>query len=199
MSDSALGSASNVVHSHEPSLQPINTKIFSAVFTDQPLKLDEILSQCCTSGEDLATNEEECKNFKPALDTVPAELISACFFSSEICCSSKLRIDQCKSGVLAAKDGQDCHSPQNKTGSDFYKNCCEVCKIGLVVGTTQDVCSIEPFAYGQPFDDAFNYCCQDIKTGDEFVLTDDDSSYCATSFVYGPFNYFLSRGFMRQV
>lgn len=136
------------------------------------LKVEEILSQCCTVGEDLATSEQECTNFKSP--EVPAVLMSACFFSSEICCTSKLRIDECKRGVLAARDGGDCHG-KNKTGSDLFKSCCEACKIGLVVGSIQEKCSLGSFTYGQPLDDSYAFCCNDMKAGDSFVLTDDDS------------------------
>lgn len=89
-----------------------------------------MLSQCCVSGEDLALKGDACANIKPPLDIVPEDLISSCFFSSEICCASKVRIEQCKHGVLAAKDGLDCH----ENGTDYYTGCCESCKIGLVIG-----------------------------------------------------------------
>lgn len=135
-------------------------------------KVEEVLSQCCTIGEDLATSEQECKNYKSP--EVPAELMSACFFSSEICCTSKLRIDECKRGVLAAREGSDCHG-KNKTGSELYKSCCEACKIGLVVGSVQEKCSLGSFTYGQPLDDSYAFCCNDMKGGDSFVLTEDDS------------------------
>lgn len=130
------------------------------------------MTQCCIAGEDHAKAQENCLSFKPP--TVRPELISACFFSTEICCTSKLRVEQCKIGVLAAKDGKDCHTPNNRTGSDFYKNCCESCKIGLVLGAIQEECSLK-LSYGSPFDESYNYCCNEMKTGDAFVLSDNDS------------------------
>lgn len=100
-------------------------------FSEPPLNpVAEVLSQCCVSGEDLALKGDACANIKPPLDIVPEDLISSCFFSSEICCASKVRIEQCKHGVLAAKDGLDCH----ENGTDYYTGCCESCKIGLVIG-----------------------------------------------------------------
>lgn len=99
-------------------------------FVEPPLNpVAEVLSQCCVSGEDLALKGDACANIKPPLDIVPEDLISSCFFSSEICCASKVRIEQCKHGVLAAKDGLDCH----ENGTDYFTGCCESCKIGLVV------------------------------------------------------------------
>lgn len=103
----------------------------NAKLSEPPLNpVAEVLSQCCVSGEDLALKGDACENIKPPLDIVPEDLISSCFFSSEICCASKVRIEQCKHGVLAAKDGLDCH----ENGTDYYTGCCESCKIGLVIG-----------------------------------------------------------------
>lgn len=130
-----------------------------------------MLLKCCETGEDFADKEGICKGFK--LPAVRAELMSSCFFSSEICCSSKLRIEQCKLGVQSAKDGRDCHGSGNQTGTEFFKNCCEACKVGMELGTMQEECSV--VLYGKPFDDSFNYCCNEMKTTDAFVLTDDES------------------------
>lgn len=147
-----------------------------------------MLSQCCVSGEDLALKGDTCANIKPPLDIVPDDLISSCFFSSEICCASKVRIEQCKSGVLAAKDGLDCH----ENGTDYYTGCCESCKIGLVIGDRGGDCrfvkekfyfgkntslkrkfySLKPFGWGIPFDDSFHYCC----TMGTFVLDENKES-----------------------
>lgn len=138
---------------------------------DKTKPIDDLLAQCCVGGENLAEAEEECSNFRPP--DVDPEFLSTCFFTSEICCSAKLRNEQCKKGVLRAKEGKDCHSPTNDTGHDFYKNCCEACKIGLYLGTTQEACKLEHFVYGKPFDDSLEYCCNDVKSGEEFVLTDD--------------------------
>lgn len=135
-------------------------------------KNDEILLKCCTSGENHADAENNCMGFQ--LPTVQPELIGACFFSAEICCNSKLRIEQCKSGVQAAKAGADCHNFENQTGVEFYKNCCEACKVGMVLGGIQEECSLGVL-YGIPFDDSYNYCCNEMKSSDSFVLGEDES------------------------
>lgn len=124
------------------------------------------------AGEKHAETNANCKGYK--LPTVSSELISSCFFSSEICCNSKLRTEQCKIGVQTAKDGKDCHVSGNQTGTEFYKNCCEACKVGLVLGSMHGECSIGVL-YGPPFDDSYNYCCHEMRSGDTFVLTEDES------------------------
>lgn len=131
-----------------------------------------MLLSCCTSGENHADKENNCKGFQ--LPTVQPELIGACFFSAEICCNSKLRIEQCKSGVQAAKAGADCHNFENQTGVEFYKNCCEACKVGMVLGGIQEECSLGVL-YGIPFDDSYNYCCNEMKSSDTFVIGEGES------------------------
>lgn len=133
-----------------------------------------VLLECCTTGEKYAESENNCKGFKPP--TVPSELIGACLFSSEICCTSKLRIEQCKEGVQAAKSGVDCHTAGNETATEFHKTCCEACKVGLIIGAMTEECSTEVL-YGIPFDDSFNYCCNEMKTTDTFVLAEGDSKW----------------------
>lgn len=136
------------------------------------MKFDEDLLKCCTTGEQHADKENNCKAYE--MPIVKAELMSSCFFSAEICCNSKLRIEQCKFGVQAAKDGKDCHNPGNHTGTEFYKNCCESCKVGLVLGTMQEECSMGVL-FGTPFDDSYNYCCNEMKSTDSFVISEDES------------------------
>lgn len=146
----------------------------SSIYTNLDGKFDDIMTQCCTAGEEHASKEEHCRNFKPP--KVNAEMISACLYSSEICCATRLRISRCKAGVLSAKDGLDCHSPNNGTGSEFYKNCCEACKVGLILGAMQESCTME-LQYGSPFDDSFNYCCNEMKTTDDTIVLSDDSEF----------------------
>lgn len=133
-----------------------------------------VLLDCCTTGETYAEKANNCKGFKPP--TVPSELIGACLFSAEICCNSKLRIEQCKQGVQAAKGGVDCHGSGNETATEFYKACCEACKVGLIIGAMTEECSTEVL-YGTPFDDSYNYCCNEMKAGDSFTLSEGDSKW----------------------
>ena len=135
-------------------------------------KFDEDLLKCCTTGEQHAEKENNCKAYE--MPSVQPELMSSCFFSAEICCNSKLRIEQCKIGVQAAKEGRDCHNAGNQTGIEFYKNCCEACKVGLVLGTMQEECSMGVL-FGTPFDDSYNYCCNEMKSADSFVINEDES------------------------
>lgn len=142
-----------------------------------------MLLKCCTSGEDYAEKQNDCQDFQPP--PVQPELMGACLFSAEICCNSKLRIEQCKMGVQAAKTGSDCHNYDNRTGVEFYKNCCESCKIGMILGRMQEECSMGVL-YGIPFDDSFNYCCNEMKSSDTFVLAEDESK-CKCSLLFANF------------
>lgn len=132
----------------------------------------EILNNCCKAGEKLAESGDKCSDLNQPLDVVPQELISSCLYSSEICCSSKVRIEECKTGVLAAKDGKNCHG--NVT--EFYTSCCESCKVGLVVGASNIECTLDNLMYGTPFDDAFHFCCRSAKADGSFYLQEGEES-----------------------
>lgn len=56
------------------------------------------------------------------------------------------------------------------------QDCCEACKIGLVVGSSPNLCSLEPFTFGNPWDDVYKNCCNEMKADDSFVLTEEEES-----------------------
>lgn len=58
------------------------------------------------------------------------------------------------------------------------KDCCEACKIGLVIGSTSPQCSTDAFSFGSPWDDIIEDCCSDIRDGDsEPESTETESKY----------------------
>lgn len=118
----------------------------------------------------MAARGETCSDLNPPLDVVPSEMISSCLFSSEICCAAKVRIEDCKSGVLEAKDGNDCHG--NVT--EFFTGCCESCKIGMVIGASENECDLQVSQFGVPFDDAYTYCCSEAKLEGVFYMPEGD-------------------------
>lgn len=157
----------------------------------------QILSRCCSDGEELAERGETCSDLNPPVDVVPPEMMSSCLFSSEICCAAKVRIEDCKSGVIAAKDGSDCHG--NVT--DFYTSCCESCKIGMVIGASENTCEPQVFQFGTPFDDAYTFCCRDAKIEGVFYMPEGDRKMNKFNsrilpFVYGTLSF---RQHLRQV
>lgn len=133
----------------------------------------DVLLKCCTAAEEYAEKENRCTGFQPPV--VPSEMISACLFSSEICCTSRLRIEHCRFGVAAAQNGSDCHNPNNNTGNGFYKNCCEACKVGLILGSMPHDCP-EIILYGGPFDDSFKFCCKQTKEA-EFTIAEGEGIF----------------------
>jgi hypothetical protein len=59
----------------------------------------------------------------------------------------------------------------------FEKDCCEACKIGLVIGSTSQQCSTDNPLFGSPWDDIIEDCCTDIREsdGDELVPETEES------------------------
>lgn len=58
----------------------------------------------------------------------------------------------------------------------LQKDCCEACKVGLIVGASTNRCSLDPFYFGQPWDEAYMNCCNEFKADDDnvFILTEED-------------------------
>ncbi|XP_055626577.1 fibrillin-1 isoform X4 [Toxorhynchites rutilus septentrionalis] len=143
----------------------------------EAIAIEQILSLCCQEGEEWGTQNRLCSSFNKSLELVPGELRGLCLSTIEICCSKQHKIYQCTAGQIAARQGLSCSLKGDHSGSEFYTDCCEACKIGLVVGSSSSKCSVEPFAFGSPWDEVYDGCCKDIKQGDDtFILNEEDEN-----------------------
>uniref|UniRef100_A0A8W7JRU8 EGF-like domain-containing protein n=1 Tax=Anopheles albimanus TaxID=7167 RepID=A0A8W7JRU8_ANOAL len=138
--------------------------------TGQTIAIEQILSLCCQKGEEWGIQNRLCSSYNNSLELVPAGLHGLCLSTIEICCSKQHKIYQCTAGQIAAKQGLSCSLKGDHSGSEFYTDCCEACKIGLVVGSSGNKCSVEPFAFGSPWDEIYDGCCNDIKSEGEVIL-----------------------------
>lgn len=64
------------------------------------------------------------------------------------------------------------------------KDCCEACKIGLVIGSTSPQCSTDAFSFGSPWDDIIEDCCSDIRDGDSDPESTETESKYTTVFKF---------------
>nr|XP_029731704.1 fibulin-1 isoform X4 [Aedes albopictus] len=143
----------------------------------EAIAIEQILSLCCQEGEEWGTQHRLCSSFNNTLEIVPGELRGLCLSTVEICCSKQHKIYKCTEGQIAARQGLSCSLKDGQSGSEFYTDCCEACKIGLVVGSSSSKCSVEPFAFGSPWDEVYDGCCRDIKQGDDtFILNEEDEN-----------------------
>ncbi|XP_058117872.1 fibulin-1-like [Anopheles coustani] len=136
----------------------------------EAIAIEQILSLCCQDGEEWGTQNRLCSTYNKSLELVPAGLHGLCLSTIEICCSKQHKIYQCTAGQIAARQGLSCSLKGDHSGSEFYTDCCEACKIGLVVGSSANKCSVEPFSFGSPWDEIYDACCNDIKTEGEIIL-----------------------------
>ncbi|KXJ70373.1 hypothetical protein RP20_CCG023913 [Aedes albopictus] len=154
-------------------LGPLNTSSLKL----RSIAIEQILSLCCQEGEEWGTQHRLCSSFNNTLEIVPGELRGLCLSTVEICCSKQHKIYKCTEGQIAARQGLSCSLKDGQSGSEFYTDCCEACKIGLVVGSSSSKCSVEPFAFGSPWDEVYDGCCRDIKQGDDtFILNEEDEN-----------------------
>uniref|UniRef100_A0A182JMQ3 EGF-like domain-containing protein n=1 Tax=Anopheles atroparvus TaxID=41427 RepID=A0A182JMQ3_ANOAO len=143
---------------------------FFASTRAEEIAIEQILSLCCQDGEEWGIQNRLCSTYNKSLELVPAGLHGLCLSTIEICCSKQHKIYQCTAGQIAARQGLSCSLKGDHSGSEFYTDCCEACKIGLVVGSSANKCSVEPFAFGSPWDEIYDGCCNDIKTEGEIIL-----------------------------
>nr|XP_040234609.2 fibulin-1 isoform X2 [Anopheles coluzzii] len=143
----------------------------------EAIAIEQILSLCCQEGEEWGLQSRTCSSFNKSLELVPAGLHGLCLSTIEICCSKQHKIYQCTAGQIAARQGLSCSLKGDHSGSEFYTDCCEACKIGLVVGSSANKCSVEPFAFGSPWDEIYDACCNDIKK--EESLCEQFPSICS--------------------
>ncbi|XP_052902971.1 latent-transforming growth factor beta-binding protein 4 [Anopheles moucheti] len=129
----------------------------------ETIAIEQILSLCCQQGEEWGLQSRTCSSYNESLELVPAGLHGLCLSTIEICCSKQHKIYQCTAGHIAARQGRSCSPKGDQSGSEFYTDCCEACKIGLVVGSSANKCSVEPFTFGSPWDEIYDDCCNDIK------------------------------------
>uniref|UniRef100_A0A182P2M6 EGF-like domain-containing protein n=1 Tax=Anopheles epiroticus TaxID=199890 RepID=A0A182P2M6_9DIPT len=149
------------------------------------IAIEQILSLCCQEGEEWGLQSRTCSSFNKSLELVPAGLHGMCLSTIEICCSKQHKIYQCTAGQIAARQGLSCslkgdHSGGHNQISSLLQDCCEACKIGLVVGSSANKCSVEPFSFGAPWDDIYDVCCNDIKKEGEIILLggNDEQGLC---------------------
>uniref|UniRef100_A0A336K111 CSON005259 protein n=1 Tax=Culicoides sonorensis TaxID=179676 RepID=A0A336K111_CULSO len=147
------------------------------------IAIDQVVSLCCNEGEQWGVERKDCSTFEKRVD-VADELQGLCLSTVEICCSKQHQIYQCMAGQTAAKNGLSCLTLNSSTiGSDYFKNCCESCKVGLLVGSTSNRCILDPFYFGVPWDEVYLNCCNEIKGDDnEFILTEEDEKNLCQKF-----------------
>lgn len=74
--------------------------------------------------------------------------------------------------------GKDCLPENNTFSPESYKDCCESCKIGLIVGSGgYDNCSLSTFQFGSPLDESYELCCNSMK--DEYYFVGVGEKLCA--------------------
>ncbi|XP_071519923.1 uncharacterized protein [Panulirus ornatus] len=125
--------------------------------------LEQTFGRCCTYGVNWARESQQCSSFPAPVTGIPSEQQSICFNIASICCLRYFRDEQCQIGKQAAQVGQDCVT-SNKEGGEYFKDCCQGCKVGLYTGSMAMGCSMR-FRFGFPWDIAYLQCCTQTSPG----------------------------------
>lgn len=119
--------------------------------------LEPTLGRCCAYGANWARESQACSSFPTIMTAIPTEHRSVCITAAAICCLRYFRDEQCQKGKQVAQVGQDCMASTSQ-GGEYFKDCCQGCKLGLFSGSMGMGCSTR-FKFGIPWDYAYLQCC----------------------------------------
>uniref|UniRef100_A0A6A7G299 Fibrillin-2-like isoform X4 n=2 Tax=Hirondellea gigas TaxID=1518452 RepID=A0A6A7G299_9CRUS len=143
---------------HAVSLLLLLLLLCTLCFTPARGDVEATLARCCVLGANWAREDEACAAFPTPVRGEPSEHQSICLTAAAICCLRFYRERQCEAGKAAAQRGQDCRLPAAE-GGEYYKDCCEGCKLGLVSGSMSLSCTFRSLKFGFPWDNAYTQCC----------------------------------------
>ncbi|KAG0712253.1 Fibrillin-3 [Chionoecetes opilio] len=136
---------------------------FSMLLATAAGDLEPTFGQCCAFGANWARESQQCSTFPAIVAAIPPEHQSICITTAAICCLRFFRDEQCQKGKQAAQVGQDC-MPSARQGGEYFKDCCQGCKLGLFSGSMGMGCGTR-FKFGFPWDYAFLQCCSQAAPG----------------------------------
>lgn len=135
-----------------------------SVSTTNSASFEEMVNYCCSEGIKWAEQDNTCNKIKSVSEPIPVELMSVCLGTAEICCTRQYRSLECINGMKASRAGNTCNrDPKTITAleSDYFKDCCEACKIGMVMSTSLNQCGMQTFTFGSPWDEVSRTCCDE--------------------------------------
>ncbi|XP_069955422.1 fibrillin-2 isoform X5 [Cherax quadricarinatus] len=141
----------------------VYTALLLLLFTATAGDLEPTFGRCCAYGANWAREAQQCSTFPAPVSGIPSEHQSICITAAGICCLRYFRDEQCQKGKQAAQVGQDCVSSSNQ-GGEYFKDCCQGCKLGLFSGSMGMGCNMG-FKFGFPWDSAFVQCCMQVAPG----------------------------------
>ncbi|XP_043217552.1 fibulin-2-like isoform X2 [Amphibalanus amphitrite] len=146
-------------------MRPVAALLVTALMSSQLRSalaaVEPTFEHCCRLGSRAARDGQPCHVGGAPVPDVAAEEQAMCHAVQAICCLRKQRQKQCSAGTEAAKNQQPCLLDQPAPARQYYKDCCEGCRLGLVVGPMGMGCSFTRFKLGQPWENSFVSCCID--------------------------------------
>ncbi|XP_024943000.1 fibrillin-1 isoform X2 [Cephus cinctus] len=121
-------------------------------------RMESQFEKCCGLGSSWALQELRCESFVGPVTGVPQVEQGLCLEAVDICCVRAYREKQCQLGKSNARAGKACRT-DSKNVSDYQRDCCEGCKLGILTGSMGQGCTFKKFSFGKPWDPAFLECC----------------------------------------
>lgn len=139
----------------------------------------ETFKKCCDLGNKWADEELNCAEFHSPIAGITNEEQNMCLSSVKLCCQKNHKESQCNAGQIAAKNDVSCTPSASKPGSENFKDCCENCKIGIMIGKGGGLC--DPTSIGLPMDQSFLACCNELVTTESTPVMSSTTTITSTS------------------
>ncbi|GAB6029259.1 hypothetical protein CHUAL_005025 [Chamberlinius hualienensis] len=122
----------------------------------------DTLNQCCDLGKARAVSGQQCEGHSGGFPRIPRHQQAMCSTTLSICCLAHYRRLMCINGITAARQSQLCVTISGTAGGEYFKDCCDACKLGIATRNSADISSCEAnseFSFDYPWADAYRECC----------------------------------------
>lgn len=86
-----------------------------------------------------------------------------CFSVLQLCCEKAQSDQLCGRGVAAAKENGTCSPPNAAESCDLESKCCESCRLGRVLGSSNATCALAVPEVDEDLKKVFRECCEEVN------------------------------------
>lgn len=141
--------------------------------------LESTLNHCCNTGKTWSMEKKSCNiTLSFPLFNINVEHNTMCLTMVGACCLQSLREIRCNEGKQVGLENGVCNEKTQigKNQVDFMI-CCEICKIGVAVGSTKAICQSTPLFHDHQWGEVYQSCCSVASTKVKSISTEPKKNY----------------------
>ncbi|XP_003243058.1 fibulin-1 [Acyrthosiphon pisum] len=145
--------------------------------------LESTLNHCCNTGKTWSMEKKSCNiTLSFPLFNVNVEHNTMCLTTVGACCLQSLREIRCNEGKQVGLENGICNEkPQMGRNQVDFMMCCEICKIGVAVGSTKTICQSTPLFHEHQWGEVYQSCCSIATTKVKSISTETKKKYVAAA------------------